>query len=277
MSFARSQRGRSETRWSCSAPVARSTTSMRASSRRAGGCCAISSSGQVVVEVVEAQAFVPRIGGGSSGRPGDLGAAETRGHRDAEVLVREPRRFASARGAADEAFLHEERLVDVLERRRVLAEDDGERREADRAAVVAVHEDVEQAAVHLVEAAFVHLEQVKRLARDAQVDVAVGLDEREVAHAAQQAVRDARGAARAARDLERRVVVDRVRGDAGRTLHDVREVLGAVEVHAQRDAEARAHGRRQQPERVVAPTSVNGSRLSLSERGARPRSAGCRA
>src|SRR5690242_21498947 len=73
------------------------------------------------------------------------------GAGDPEVLIGEPRRLAAARRAADEALLHEERLVDVLERARVLAQDDRQRLQADRATVVALDERFEHPTVHLVQ------------------------------------------------------------------------------------------------------------------------------
>ena len=59
-----------------------------------------------------------------------------------------------------------------------------------------------------------------------------------VAHAAQQPVGDARRAARAARDLEAAVGVDRHLEQAGRAADDARELLGAVELEPRDDAEA---------------------------------------
>src|SRR5438445_7990621 len=71
-----------------------------------------------------------------SGRRGiDRLAAQPRRQRQPQVLVCELRRLATAGGAADEPFLHEERLVDVLQRADVLAQHDRQRLEYDRPAV----------------------------------------------------------------------------------------------------------------------------------------------
>src|SRR5215831_16553726 len=63
-------------------------------------------------------------------------ALQPRRDREPQVFVGEPRRLAPARRAPDEALLHEERLVHVLERASVLAEHDRQRLQADRSAVV---------------------------------------------------------------------------------------------------------------------------------------------
>jgi hypothetical protein len=80
------------------------------------------------------------------------------------------------------------------------------------------------AAVHLVEAALVHFQQTQRLARDRERDGTVSADEREVANAPEQPVRDARRSSRAARDLERGIVVHGRAEDAGRALDDAQQV-----------------------------------------------------
>ena len=83
----------------------------------------------------------------------------------------------------------------------------------------------------------------ERLVGDRLRDDAVALHLREVAHAAQQAVGDARRAARAARDLRRAVVVDLDLQHVGGAPHDQLEILGRIEVEPLLDAEARAHRR----------------------------------
>src|SRR5258706_290610 len=65
-------------------------------------------------------------------------AAEPRRQREPQVLVGGPGGLAAAGGAADEAFLHQEWLVDVLQRPDVLAQHHGQRLEPDRSAVVAL-------------------------------------------------------------------------------------------------------------------------------------------
>ena len=84
----------------------------------------------------------------------------------ADVLAPELRHDAAARRALQEAELEQVRLVDVLDRVRLLADRGGERREADRAAVELLDDRPQQRAVDALEPALVDLEQVERLARD---------------------------------------------------------------------------------------------------------------
>ena len=73
---------------------------------------------------------------------------------------------AAARRALEEAELEQVRLVDVLDRVRLLAERDGERRQADRAAAELQGDRLEQLAVDPLEPLLVDLEQLERLLRD---------------------------------------------------------------------------------------------------------------
>ena len=74
----------------------------------------------------------------------------------------------------------------------------------------------------------------------------VALDLGVVAHAAQQAVGDARRAARALRDARRALGVDGHAEDAGRARHDALELGDGIELEALHDAEAIAQRRGQQ-------------------------------
>src|SRR5262245_55862548 len=153
----------------------------RASSRRAGGCWAMSSGGSSKsksevrsTRVAATGLEQPRLVAGRRDET-EMGVGERRGH-------------AAALRALEEAFHDEERLVDVLERVGLLAHHDGECRHADRAAVVLLDEGGEQAAVHLVEAARVDVEEAERALDRTGIEAAVVLHLREVAHAAEQAV-----------------------------------------------------------------------------------------
>ena len=105
-----------------------------------------------------------RLPGGCAARPGRL----SDGCRSAapDVRAAELRDHAAARGALDEAELEQVRLVDVLDRVRLLAERDGERREPDRAAVELLDDRAQEVAVDPLEPELVDLEQLERLARD---------------------------------------------------------------------------------------------------------------
>src|SRR6185503_14420669 len=92
----------------------------------------------------------------------------------------------------------------------------------------------------------VRFEQRHGRARDVAGDAAVGAYLRVVTHAPEQPVGDARRAARAPRNLHRRVGVGRHAENARRAADDLLDVGVSVEVQAMDDAEARAERRRQQ-------------------------------
>ena len=175
-----------------------------------------------------------------------LRRASPRRRRRADVRAAELRDRAPARRALDEAELQQVRLVDVLDRVRLLAERRGERREADRPAVELVGDRAQQLARLAVEALLVDLEQLERLARDLGRDRALVAHLGDVAHAAEDAVRDARRAARAPRDLLGGVGRDLDAEDARRAVHDRAELARVVVVEPERQAEAVAERRRQQ-------------------------------
>ena len=141
-----------------------------------------------------------------------------------------------ARRALEEAELEQVRLVDVLDRLRLLAERDGERREPDRPAAELLDDAAQELAVEPLEAGAVDLEQRERLLGDLRRDDALVAHLGDVAHAAQDAVRDARRAARAAGDELGGVLVDLDAEDPRRAAHDRRELVGVVEVEAERQA-----------------------------------------
>ena len=86
-----------------------------------------------------------------------VGADELR--RDPEVPVGALGRHPPARRALQEAFLDQERLVDVLERAAVLADRGGDRLDAGGTALVVLDQRDQDLAVDLVEAELVDLEQ----------------------------------------------------------------------------------------------------------------------
>jgi hypothetical protein len=121
-----------------------------------------------------------------------------------------PGSWPRARGRAlQEAVLHEERLVHLLDRAAVLAHRRGDGRDPHRPAVELLDDGAQHARVHVVEPELVDVQPPERQVGHLAVDHAVPLDLRVVAHAAQQAVGDARRAARAPRDLARAVHVAR--------------------------------------------------------------------
>ena len=105
----------------------------------------------------------------------------------------------------------------------------------------------EDLAVEAVEALVVDLEEVERGARGVGVDVATPVDLGEVAHALEQAVGDARGAAGALGDRARARGLDLDAQHARGADDDAGEVAGAVVLEPVLEAEAVAQRRGQQP------------------------------
>ena len=125
-----------------------------------------------------------RRGSGAAGWCADVRAAELRDH-------------AAARRALEEAELEQVRLVDVLDRVGLLAERDGERRQADRAALELERDRAQELAVGALEPLAVDLHQRQRLARDLVRDRALVAHLGDVADTTQDAVGDSRCSARA--------------------------------------------------------------------------------
>jgi hypothetical protein len=100
--------------------------------------------------------------------------------------------------------------------------------------------------------------------------VALAVDLREVAHAAQQAVRDTRRAAAAPRDDIGAVGVELDLEQARRARDDAGERLWVVEVESERDAEAREQRTGDEPGAGGGATSVKRGSSSLTVRAAGP-------
>ncbi len=153
---------------------------------------------------------------------------------------------AAARRALQEAAHDEVGLVDVHQGVGLLAQRHRQRVEANRSAVELLHDRQQDVAVELVEPFVVDLEQVERGQADLERDRALMAYLGEVAHAAQQAVGDARRAARTGGELGRRLVVDRDPEDACRAPHDRGELVLGVVLESLPDAEAVAQRRGEQ-------------------------------
>jgi len=94
--------------------------------------------------------------------------------------------------------------------------------------------------------------------RDLSRDDRRFIDLREVAHAAQQPVGDSRRPARPRGQLVRTSFVDRHVQQRRGAPHDLAEFIVIVEVEMEMLAEPVRSGELSNPDRVVAPTSVNG-------------------
>src|SRR5437667_12107695 len=83
--------------------------------------------------------------------------------REAKVLVRPRRGTSAAWRPSEEALLHEERLVHLFERARILADGGGNGSEADRPSLELLEDGLPDPADHVVEAVFVVIEPLARL------------------------------------------------------------------------------------------------------------------
>src|SRR5580692_1375325 len=110
-------------------------------------------------------------------------------------------RASAARRALQESDLHEVWLDHVDEGRFFLTQTRGERSDPNRAAIVLPDERVEKCAIERIETEQVNAFEFERRLRDRAIDRAAGFDFREIAHAAQETVGDARRAARSGGDL----------------------------------------------------------------------------
>lgn len=145
---------------------------------------------------------------------------------------------AALRRAHQQALLHEVRLVDVFQRVGVLRQGGRQRGQPHGAAAELHGQKLEDAVVHHVQAQRVDFEEAERLGGHVLVDDAVPAHLRPIAHALEQAVRQTRGAAATARDLQRPVLLDCDVQDGGGTAHDGGQLLGRVVLQAEHDAEA---------------------------------------
>src|SRR6202034_4468982 len=85
-----------------------------------------------------------------------------------EMLIGQGGGNAAARGAVDEAELHEVRLVDGFDSILFLAEGGGEGIEADGTAGIFLHDREHEAAINLIEAVLVDAEHGEGVASDAE-------------------------------------------------------------------------------------------------------------
>src|SRR6185436_544294 len=137
-----------------------------------------------------------------------LGVAARARWIEPEVAIRLRGRDASAWCALQESVLDEERLVDLLEGARVLADGGGDGADTDRPAVELLDDGLENARVHVVEPELIDLEQLESVGGDFAIDPSARLHLGEVADPPQQPVGDARRAARSLGYLLSAVLID---------------------------------------------------------------------
>src|SRR5436190_2097106 len=163
----------------------------------------------------------PRLPRNGSEQRGRLGRRQT------EVPPRVRGGAPATWCALQEPALEEVRLVDVLDRVRLLLHGDRECGEADRAAAELAADRAEDLAVQAVQALVVDFQEVQRQAGGVDVDHAAAADLRVVADALEQPVRDARRAAGALGDRAGACGVDLDLQHARRALDDPGELGGA--------------------------------------------------
>jgi len=164
---------------------------------------------------------------------------------EADRLHAARRDLPAARGLLQETAAQEVRLEHLFDRVLALADRRGDRLQADRQLGVLRHHG-QNAPVELLEAVLVDAQTRERVAGEFQVHRARSRNLGEVAHAAQEAVGDARRAARALGDQLRARGIERDTQDRGRAHEDAHEVLGRIGDEAFGDAEARAERGREQ-------------------------------
>ena len=142
--------------------------------------------------------------------------------------------------------LQQERLVDVLDRVRLLAEGHGQRREPDRPTSELVSDRRQELAIRALEADRVDLEQLERLARDVERHGAGMAHLGDIADAPENPVRDTRSATSATGDLLACGVLDLDTENACRAADDGRELSRLVVAEPEGHPEAVPERRRQE-------------------------------
>ena len=153
------------------------------------------------------------------------------------------------------------RLVDVLDRVALLAHGDRERGEPDGTARELLADRAQDLPVEAVEAALVDLQQLQRRARGVGAENALHPHLGVVAHAAQQTVGHARGAAAALRDRLGAALLQRDLEDPRGAFDDRRKLRRGVGLKPRLDAEAVAQRRGEQPSASGCPDQREGRQV----------------
>src|SRR6266851_409623 len=145
-----------------------------------------------------------------------------------EVFVGAGSRDAAARGAVDQADLHQVGLVDFLDGVFLFAEGGGKRADADGAATVFIEQGEHEVAVDFIEAAFVDAKHGQGFLSDRASDAAGGTHFGKIAGAAQQAIGDARRSAAAASDFFGAAFVHFDGKNSGGAMQDDQQIFRLV-------------------------------------------------
>src|SRR5215469_14778273 len=125
-----------------------------------------------------------------------------------KVLIRKVRSHPPAWRAIEKANLNEKRLVNLLDRIRLLGERGSQRVHANRTALVLLNDRQQQLAVDLVEPVAIDLQHLESRLRSRFVDAAGTAHLCVITNPTQQPVSDTRCAAAAGRDLHCGGLVD---------------------------------------------------------------------
>ena len=155
-----------------------------------------------------------------------------------QVLVGQAGYAAAAGGAGQHAHLHQVRLADILQRDALLAQGGGQRFQADRAAVVHFDNSAQQAAVQLVQAQLVNVHPLAGRDGGLLIDGAVTLHRSKVAGALEHAVGDTRRTTGTAGQFQRALISDGHTQNACTAGDDAPQLLGAVQLQLEQNAEA---------------------------------------
>src|SRR3990172_3816933 len=160
-----------------------------------------------------------------------------------QVLAGKIRRDPALRRPVDEAEPEQERLVDVLDRLDLLAQDGTERSDPHRPRAELLDDRGQELPIGGIEAFVIDLEEAERFVRGGLGDPAVAVDLGVVAGSFQEPVDDAGCAPPAAGDGDRGAGIDVDVEDPGRALDDLGELGVRVEVEPVRGPEAVAQRR----------------------------------
>ena len=158
------------------------------------------------------------------------------------MLVGKRGHFAAAGGTHDIAFLDEVRLVDLLDGAGILTHCGSNGCETDWTALELVDDGRQDADVHLVKAATVHIESLQGIARNVEGDGAVAFDLCKVAHSTKQQVGNTWSATTATCDFECRLAGNLDIEQRCGARHDMSERLGIVVLQTAGDAKTGTQG-----------------------------------
>jgi hypothetical protein len=140
--------------------------------------------------------------------------------------------------AHEEALPDQEWLSDLLDGLALFANRDRKGRQSYRTTPEPAAHGIKNRAIQSIETELVHLVQLERILCDLARHSPIGSNLGIVAHPAEQPVRDARSAARAAGDLDSADWIQWDRKQLGGAVQDVLQCCGVVEIELSGETEA---------------------------------------